>query len=251
MEGLMKVAAGSALLVAALASSGVMAADLPIQPIAPAVAPITSVPLFTWSGGYLGVSVGYGWGIDDRVGIGTPPVRALFGNIGTFSPNGWLGGLQAGYNLQLGQFVVGAEGDFQWTGIDDRLPTRVSSGAVAVTGFASTDLDWYATLRARAGITFDRFLVYGTAGVALAMVDYRTTVTVPAPTEVMRNNDAKWGYVLGGGVEYAFNENLSMKGEYQYIDISIDPLRSATYVTVPTPGYHTVRVGLNYRFSGL
>jgi len=247
----MRVFRFSVLVGATLASAAASAADLPVamEPVAPA--PIVSPALFSWSGPYLGANIGYGWGRDDRVGIGVPSAEARFGNIGTFEPSGWLGGVQGGYNLQLGMFVLGAEGDFQFTGIDDRLPSAVSTKAPTVTASASTDMEWYATMRARLGvIALDHVLLYGTGGVAVGKINYTVPVTAPL-TETMKNSGTDWGYVIGAGVEYALTQNVSVKAEYQFLDIRLDRLNSATYVTVPTTQYHTLRFGVNYRFSGL
>ena len=248
----MKSTALSLLVVGGLVSTSAMAADLPIamEPMAPA--PIESVALFTWSGFYVGANVGYGWGRDDVVGVGTRPQPGAYGNIGTFDPKGWLGGVQAGFNWQMDQFVVGIEGDVQWTGVDDRIGSRNTTGGPAgfATASATTDIDWYGTLRARAGVAMDRILLYGTGGLAFGNVDYRVNVTAPA-AQTIRSSDTEWGYALGAGVEFAFNENLSAKAEYMFVDLGVDEtLRSANFSTVPTSQLHTVRVGLNYRFSG-
>ncbi|WP_161141354.1 outer membrane protein [Propylenella binzhouense] len=219
-----------------------------MEPVAPA--PVTSVALFSWTGAYVGANVGYGWGRDDTVGIRS--AAGSFGNIGKFDPQGWLAGVQAGYNYQMDNFVFGLEGDVQWTNIDDDKGLRVSTGgpAGAVTASGKTDLDWYATIRARAGVAFDQFLLYGTGGLAFGDVNYRVNVT-SAPAANISDSDTTWGWVLGAGVEYAFTQNLSAKAEYQYLDFGTDDISGGIYKTTPSSQYHTFRVGLNYRFSGL
>src|ERR1700686_3050330 len=92
--------------VAALAA----AAPAPAADLAPPPVAIPPVPLFTWTGLYLGGQIGYAWGTDTLtvypLGFGT-----------NFTPNGVVGGAHIGYNLQLNQFVVGLEGDVEGTGI--------------------------------------------------------------------------------------------------------------------------------------
>src|SRR5207253_5189332 len=97
-------------LAGAVISTGAMAADLtrPVYKAPPAGAlPVT----YDWTGFYVGGHVGYGWAKKDW--------QDSFGlfNLST-DPNGFLGGGQVGFNYQIGQFVLGAEGDFSWTGIN-------------------------------------------------------------------------------------------------------------------------------------
>jgi len=182
-------------------TAGAMAADLPSRR---APAPIVAaVPVFTWTGFYVGVNAGYGWNSDDEVTI--DGVTFELDNEG-----GFVGGAQVGYNYQIGSFVVGLEGDIQYAdfgGDDD---------------FSSSD--WFGTARARAGVAFDRALVYATGGFAFA-------------------DDAN-GWTVGGGVEYAFTNNLSAKVEGLYVNLDTD-----TPVGSYDAEFGVVRAGLNFRFG--
>jgi outer membrane immunogenic protein len=83
------------------------AADLP-RPVYKAPPYLSPAPTFSWTGFYVGLNGGYGW--DRLSGTGT------FGSD-SITAKGWLGGGQIGYNYQIGQFVVGVEGDFDWANV--------------------------------------------------------------------------------------------------------------------------------------
>ncbi len=191
-------------------ATGAVAADLPSRR---APAPIiAAAPLFTWTGFYVGVNAGFGWSNDDFDSVDLADED---------DDGGFVGGAQVGYNYQIGSFVVGLEGDIQYADFG-------SEGAFVVDG-TTYDLDrsdWFGTVRARAGVAFDRALIYATGGFAFA-------------------DDAN-GWTVGGGVEYAFTNNLSAKIEGLYVNLDNDD---------DFPGFDgetdfgVVRAGLNFRFG--
>jgi outer membrane immunogenic protein len=136
---------------------------------------------FDWSGFYAGVHGGYGWGETD----GDDPVDDIDGFV--------IGG-QIGYNFVFDSFLAGVEidGSFSDLGVTD--------------GGSDYDVDYLASVRGRLGFAFDRFLVYGTGGAAFAGVEF---------TE----DDADFfGWVAGGGIEYAVTDNISFGVEYLHYD---------------------------------
>lgn len=214
-------------LMAGVAASA-LAADLPTHK-APPPAPYYAPPAFTWTGFYVGVNGGWGWGGTDH---------NSFGNI-----NGGLAGGTVGYNYQIGQFVLGYEGDVDWSGI------RGSSFSYTLPGGFGTDkltTDWMVTERARLGYAVDRTLFFMTGG-------YAGIETHGSFFDSFGNSGSQsiWhnGGVVGAGVEYAFTNNISLKGEYLYM-----PTFSRTYFA-STPdststglGVSMFRAGLNYKF---
>ena len=105
---------------------------------------------YMWQGPYVGGNLGYQWS-----GINNNPA----------SPNGIAGGVQAGYNVQYGQFVFGGETDLQVTGANDTFaPWKFSN-------------PWFGTLRARAGLAISSVLFYGTAGLAYGTLNMKNTLT--------------------------------------------------------------------------
>jgi len=193
----------------------------------------------TWAGFYAGVNAGYGWSPNsDQL--------ALAGDNPTgLSPEGGFGGGQIGYNWQVGHLVFGVETDLQGSDISDRVQDFVYGDT-----FRSS-LDWFGTVRGRLGYGFDRALLYVTAGFAYGGV--HNSVDGPA----FRFDGTATGYVLGAGVEYKFSPAWSIKGEYQYINLGTNdptgpfgPYSAIPGTTVRDDEFHTLRVGLNYRFGG-
>jgi outer membrane immunogenic protein len=199
-----------------------------------------------WSGFYVGANVGYGSSPNNDQ-------LALSGDFPTgLSPAGAFAGGQIGYNWQFGRLVLGAEADFQGAGISDRVQD-LNFGD----NFHSS-LDWFGTVRGRLGYGFDRMLVYATGGFAYGGI--HSGVDGPLlPGSPYRFDGTATGYVLGAGLEYKLTPTLSIKGEYQYINLGTnDPTNpaGAPYSLIGGGGnsivrddaYQTFRMGLNYRF---
>ncbi len=202
-----------AALLAGVATSA-LAADLPTRKAPPAPA-VYAPPIFTWTGFYVGVNGGYG------VNSGS---SSDFGN-----PSGGFVGGTAGYNYQMGQLVLGVEGDVDWA--------NLTSGGTNAVGAYNTNIDTLLTVRARAGYAIDRTLLYVTGGYAGA----DTNINFPA---FGSQSDWRSGGVIGGGVEYAFTNNISAKVEYLFA-----PLQDQTYLGQKSSlDLSLVRAGLNYKF---
>ena len=240
-----------------LISTGVHAADLTV---AYETAPVVADG-FSWTGGYIGVNVGYGWGdfehsVQTKTPEGKSPLpgtpeseiayRILDQATYNSSPDGFIGGAQLGYNWQFDQLVVGVEADFQ----GGNIKGSVSGGADSYGFNAESKIDWYGTARARLGyVPAERFLVYATGGLAYGHVEsymnyagYESSVST-----------TKTGYTVGGGAEYAFDNNWSLKAEYLYTDLGeIDNLSAQRVYTKfsseTEASFQAVRLGLNYRF---
>jgi len=200
-------------------ASGTLAADLPSRR-APAPV-IAAVPVFTWTGFYVGVNAGYGWTESFDV---TLPNGAVV-RADSEDDGGFVGGAQIGYNYQIGSFVLGLEGDIQYADLGGA--TYVVPGV----GIVSYDnSDWFGTVRARAGVAFDRALIYATGGFAFA--------------------DDRTGWTVGGGIEYAVTNNLSLKVEGLYVNLEDDDFNFAGInYRGGESEFGVVRAGLNYRFG--
>ena len=118
---------------------------------------IAAVPLFTWTGFYVGVNAGYGWNTNDSITIGGV-------TFDTDDDGGFVGGAQVGYNYQIGSFVVGLEGDIQYADFGGNDRFDFDDDGILDDGFDRSD--WFGTVRARAGVAFDRALIYATGGFA-------------------------------------------------------------------------------------
>lgn len=258
-----RILVGMALAVGMVGTS--FAADLPVK--APVYSPPPPVVIYNWTGFYVGANVGYGWGSLHN-SVAPLPSPAAFGAAPftvSSSPDGFLGGIQAGYNWQSGRFVYGLETDFQGADISDnavRAPLS-TAGGVPVPGWnsrVSTKLDYFGTVRARLGATVTpELLVYATGGFAYGNVknSSRTTFTpLPPFTYVGSTSSIEPGWTVGGGIEYGFS-NWSLKLEYLYVDLNVPSYRASPLA--PNPpfalrhnvndlGLNIVRVGANYRF---
>ena len=231
----------------ALAVGGARAADLPAAYKAPPIA-----PAYSWNGLYVGANIGYGWG--------QAKYDATLTGIGTVSQSedmdGVIGGVQSGYNYQMGNWVLGFETDFQFSGQQGGSTfAGVLAGATITT---DESLKWFGTSRTRIGfLATPNILVYGTGGVAYGKVDDTATVTVAGVGSFTANfQDVKAGWTVGAGIEGAFGGGWSAKLEYLYIDLGRTEHTFGTVAlgTIATETRRAtdniVRVGVNYRWGG-
>lgn len=191
--------------------------------------------MYDWTGFYAGLNAGYAMNGDDTVAI-----NPAHGDVGDLSISGFFAGVQAGYNQQFDSFVVGIEGDIQWSNADDSFGDGTTSG--------SNDMNYFGTLRGRAGFAADRLFIYGTGGLAFGGFDYQVDTTV-APAFSVDENLSRVGYTAGAGIEYAFSDDWTMKLEYLYANFGREKLTDGANHTVATPDFHSVRVGFNYLFN--
>jgi outer membrane immunogenic protein len=211
------------------------AADLPSRTVVP-VAPV--VPIFTWTGFYGGLNAGYGWNVNDNRYY--DPVTGLVQKQD--SDGGFVGGGQIGYNYQLGQFVGGVEADIHYADLS-------SGDKAGLNAPQSKGVDWLGTVRARLGFALDRALIYATGGFAYGGRDKDDNYTT-----YYDDNDKDFfkGWTVGGGIEYAFSDNLTAKVEGLYINFGKDKSgNNAPVFESPSDiEFGLVRAGVNYKFSG-
>ena len=279
LGGVMKRLFLSAIALSALMGAAA-AADLPGRKAPPAA--FVPVPSFTWTGFYVGAHAGYGWGDSDvtlaGVGYTVLPVDVALGTLPrkvSLEQDGFVGGVQAGYNMQFGAFVGGVEADISWTDVQGdaqySAPDLFLFNAApppfrnAMTNTVMrSDLEWFGTLRARAGLPVDRALFFVTAGLAVGDVNNTFSINIPlAPPPLGPYNSPKWhksgtewGWTAGAGVEYALTNNITVKAEYLYYDLEDHKIHGTD---VPNFGSefidykfknngNIVRGGVNYRF---
>ena len=201
------------------------AADLP----RPAYkAPIYTAP-FSWTGFYVGLNGGYGWGKSSWT--------STLGTTGDFNTTGYLFGGTLGYNLQTGVWVWGLEGDLDYSTI--KGSTTTFCGAPG----CETRNTWLGTARGRIGYAWDRFLPFITGGAAFGGIKM-------TPAGGVSETKTKLGWTLGAGVEYAFMGAWSAKLEYLYVNLGKTTCGIATCGIATDVDFRSniVRLGLNYRF---
>jgi outer membrane immunogenic protein len=240
----LRAPAGGFVLAAATAVSicSAVAADLPVPTKSPEpVAPVAYAPaaIYNWTGFYLGGHVGGGF-------ANSSWSDPFSGTNNNFSSSGFLGGAQVGANVQFNALVLGVEGDFSYTGLGLN-----GSGIDSIGNGINTDIKWTSTVTGRVGAAFDRLLVYGKGGVALAQDQSSFTDVFGngASSTFMRT-----GWTVGAGLEYGLTKNWSAKIEYDYLTFGSQGLNFATpttpsYSSNASLGLQEVKAGLNFRFG--
>jgi outer membrane immunogenic protein len=232
------------------------AADMP-YPDMKAPAPMAPAPVvYDWTGLHFGGHVGYGWSSNKWTRIQNAQGGGNVGQVvGTHSADGFLGGLQLGYSFQWDQFVLGIEGDVSWTGMDGKSTWLGGPGGVVYRD-GQTDYDWMATLAVRAGVAFDRTLVYLKGGGAWADVDYAHVGGGVNNPRLLTGSKTRSGWLVGAGIEHAFLDDWSVKLEYNYMDFGSKAIALSATDGGPGPAIfnvksdaHTLKLGINYRFS--
>jgi outer membrane immunogenic protein len=195
-----------------------------------------------WTGFYLGINAGYANG--DMNIVTANPGGAFDGLLIKLDSNGAVAGVTAGANMQMDHIVFGIEGDFDWSAMTgDAPPINFGGQDSIVTG----SIDRLGTIRARVGFAADRLLVFATAGLAGGAV--KGVVThFPTDPFTSTTGGTQYGYVVGGGVEAALTDNLSVKAEYLYVDLGSAPYDLPPIVANTAATASIVRVGLNYGF---
>jgi outer membrane immunogenic protein len=206
---------GASLMALSAGAGSAYAADIPQGTyVPPPDVTYEPTPAFTWTGFYLGALGGYDWGQADT-------------DNGNFDADGWRGGLFSGYNFQLDNNVVlGVEGDVTYGNAE-------GNGGGPNT---SVENDWDGTLRGRLGYAFDRFMVYGTGGLAVGRVE--------ASEGGVSDTNTAVGWTAGAGVETAFTDNVFGRLEYRSTDLGSDSYSLGT--TTPDVNYtsHGVMAGI-------
>jgi outer membrane immunogenic protein len=223
------------------------AADLSTPPAykAPAIAP---APYYNWNGFYIGANIGGGFGDLNYGNTITATGVALAGNSANVA--GVVGGGQIGYNYMMSpNFLIGFEADFSGANINGS--TTAADGSTQ----HSFNTDWFGTVRGRAGLTWNNWLLYGTGGFAYGdeqVTRNQLTGTiggaVPGTSEQVSATSTGW--TAGGGIEWGIAQNWTARVEYLYVDLGTNsysfPISGRT--TTFDNAFNVVRFGVNYKF---
>jgi outer membrane immunogenic protein len=210
-------------------------------------ADMTAPESASWTGGYIGIVGGYGWGDVDFSANIDP-------DTGSINADGFLLGGQAGYDFDLGNgFVLGVVGDMSWS--DMNGDTCIEGGIPGVCdgsaddSYAEADIGWLATVRGRLGFTTGSMLFYGTGGLAIADVDASVT-NIAGLGDDYSDSNTHFGWTIGAGAEFLVSENMSVGAEYLYVDLGSENYNFGTS-GITADGDITaniVRASLNWRF---
>ena len=207
-----------------------------------------------WTGAYVGAHAGTGEANYDGIFDSNQANSATnSGFAQDLDLSGGVGGVQAGYNQQTGNFVYGVEADITFTDFEDLALERDNNNS----DFMEGSVDWLATIRARAGIARDNVLVFGTAGIAFADASYSASNgPVGAATSSGSVDFDDIGYVVGGGVELMGSGRMSVNLQGLYYEFD-DRRDTSTLNTDSDPGDFArfedawvVRAGINFKLGG-
>ena len=237
--------------VGAVALAGTALAAEP--PPAPPPVYVPPVPIFTWTGIYIGAQIGYAWGTSNT------NIGDNFGDFTSFSTNnsGVIGGAHVGYNVQLSQFVVGLEGDVDGSSLSRTVSgTPFIDGRVLVPVTISSNLNVQGSIRGRVGYAWDRVLLYATGGVAFAGINGSISTLFGYDSI----STTRVGWTVGGGLEYAVTNNWSIRAEYRYAQFGHSTVFATNSFVIPgltavgafgnrTLNENRVQVGVSYKFE--
>jgi outer membrane immunogenic protein len=209
--------------------------------------------VFTWTGFYLGGSVGYGWASYNHTFVTAGHYNLAAGNTFNYNGGGFVGGLQAGFNYQINQFVLGLEASATFGSLGSG--TKISPFFPATDTWRS-NVSWIGAITPRLGIAFDRAHVYVKGGLAFTSVRDRVQDLV----DFVDVSNGRTGYNLGVGLEYAFTNNWILGAEYNYYNFGSQninqnscPLAGGACFAFGTnhnlrTNVSTATVGLKYKF---
>jgi outer membrane immunogenic protein len=250
----MRVAISASIVALMVSTAAVSAADMSVKAAPRQAAPIQA---FSWSGCYLGAHGGYAGG---SYSLWDPAAdRDLEEHIGTGRSRGWLAGVQAGCDYQVGAWVFGSETDFSWARINGSFTPLDGPGA---DNTHEMKADWLSTSTVRVGYAaWDRVLLYAKGGLAIGSFNHIWSAGEDAVVGGLFSGprERRLGYTVGAGLEYAFAPNWSIKAEYNYMDFGTrlvpgfhnDEGRIEDELARASNHLHVGKIGLNYRFNPL
>ena len=210
--------------------------SIPRSPLPPVAVP--AIPsLHDWTGLYVGLQGGYGWGESS----GTQNTGGTFFPVVpyTIDPHGFLGGGHVGYNQQINRWVMGIEGDLEAADVNGMSTVNAAGQAY----FFNAKADMLGSMRGRIGAVHDKWLVYATGGVAWG------NVSTP-PLDAL--DGTRIGYTLGAGLEYAFNPKWSARVEYRFTDLGRESAAGGEPFSFDDNrfSFHAIRAGVSYKLGG-
>jgi outer membrane immunogenic protein len=224
-------------------------ADLPAQTYTKA--PAVVVPVYDWSGFYIGLNGGGAWS-HECLTITNVAGNAVFPNSeGCHDATGGLAGGQFGYRWQITNWVVGVEAQGDWA---DLKGSNASLTAV-IPYTNQTRIDAIGLFTAQVGFALNNVLLYAKGGAAVTDNKYSSFFTASG-VQFNQASDTRWGAAVGAGIEYGFAPSWSVAVEYDHLFMRNPSVTfPATNIAVTRSdnidqGVDMATVRVNYRFGG-
>jgi outer membrane immunogenic protein len=228
-------------------SAAADAADLPVAP-----APVYLPPAFTWTGFYVGGNVGVAFTQDhwsESLFLASMGSEASGGRV--------IGGGEAGFNYQVGWFVIGVEGDFDWGGNSMNAANSVFIPPVGNIQVLANET-WVSTVAARFGLAADHWLFYGKAGGGwVGSKGFTVNNTTTGASVTGLGSATTGGWLVGGGIEWAVTDHWTVKLEYDYVRLTNQsftipgtaPFLAGDTFSNARANLQMAKVGVNYLFN--
>jgi outer membrane immunogenic protein len=231
--------------VLAFSAGAAFASDLPTHKAPP---PPPAPEAFSWTGFYVGVEGGYGWG-EENDNFSTLPIGVAGDHFGVSGP---IGGVEAGYDQQFNSLVLGVVADIEASDLHGSASHGFGGEGLFV-GTLSMRSTWQGSLRARAGVAFDRLLVYATGGLAFAN-DQENSYVDPTPVWSGSQTNTLYGWTIGAGAEYAIDNHWTASAELRYANFGNATYSITRQPSGPSLNYKAgfdetlAQIGLGYKF---
>jgi outer membrane immunogenic protein len=236
-----------------LTGTSTFAADLGVAPPPP-----PPPPVFTWTGFELGVQVGGGAGrtsvhVDGNF---TPAPFPAFPSSDSYTSSGVFGGIHVGFNYQFaGPIVAGVQLEYNFAGI-------TGTASAPPLNYLNTAIRQFGSADGRLGVAFDRLLLYAIGGFAYGDIRSQIQLAGLAPGVIDFFTVNRYGFDVGGGLEYNFYGNWTARAEYRYYDWGTRGFNTAGFgsffnglIPFAIPNHtsretmQTGRIGLTYKFG--
>jgi opacity protein-like surface antigen len=251
------------IVVATAIAGPVLAADMAWPYKAPSYA-----PAFTWTGTYVGGDIGGIWGNFALSPTTADNLTGAIGAPGTMNINNssLIGGFQAGYNWQIGQWVLGLEQDYQFTGLKQTFSFAAPAGLFLAGDSMAVKTDYLAATRGKLGVVWDRALIYAAGGLETGEFDVTSVYVARAAggSPALGFTDANklhFGFNVGAGIDYAVTDNVFLGVEYRYLDLGKETYNLGAFTPAGAPAQTVsnsvgltaseVTARLNFKLSGL
>lgn len=211
--------------------------------------PAVNTGAFSWSGSYVGANIGYAWGkskFTDKDNWNSKNEQF------SFKPDGFIGGIQGGYNWQVQNFVYGVEADIGSLNLRGATSQPSSFDTVA-----SVKGKMYGSISARLGYAMDHTLFYVKTGGIYSngklIIDDSCNKAPCGPGLLYGSKKIGTGYQVGVGIEHMLNKHWTVKSEYSYSDFGNQTINSVNLYNNPLKykanlSNQTIKIGLNYKF---